>query len=60
MQLTPVLSFDSKGVGKDQLSVSDIVTGMSLVGADGVRREEDLTGSSDKTNALKVNIALSL
>lgn len=53
-----VIATGCHGVGKDQLSVSDIVTGMSLVGADGVKTEKDLIVSSDETNSLKCNLGL--
>ncbi|XP_028399849.1 uncharacterized protein LOC114523184 [Dendronephthya gigantea] len=47
------------GVGKDQLAVSDYVTGMSIVGANG--KESHYTfpsGNPDHDNALKCNMGL--
>ncbi|XP_028399847.1 uncharacterized protein LOC114523183 [Dendronephthya gigantea] len=47
------------GVGKDQLAVSDYVTGMSIVGANGKESEYTFpSGNPDHDNALKCNMGL--
>jgi len=54
-----VIATGCHGVGKDQKSVSDFVSGMSIVGADGQEKNYDSTNTTrEKLNALKCNLGL--
>ncbi|XP_020631040.1 uncharacterized protein LOC110068020 isoform X1 [Orbicella faveolata] len=55
-----VIATGCHGVGKDQKSVSDNVTGMSIVGADAKEMTYDFAGITDldRANSLKCNLGL--